>query len=65
MHVFINNATNEPFRAGELITTRTQLLNTLRTLANSTDPINEFYINGRIANDILNEFKNNGTAHAN
>jgi gamma-glutamyltranspeptidase len=59
MHVFINNATKDVFKAGEQIKTLSNFLETLQKLADANDPIQEFY-NGSIARDIVKEFEANG-----
>ncbi|CAI2308072.1 unnamed protein product [Caenorhabditis sp. 36 PRJEB53466] len=56
---FINPETNKIFQPGEQIKTRQNLLETFRILANSSDPIHEFY-EGEIAKKVVEEFTANG-----
>lgn len=59
MRMFINPQTNRVFQPGEQIKTRQNLLETIRLLANSTNPIYDFY-EGEIAKRVVKEFKTNG-----
>ncbi|VDM79788.1 unnamed protein product [Strongylus vulgaris] len=59
MKAFINPKTGQVYRAGEQITTRTKLMNTLRRLANTTDPLQEFY-KGAMAQEMASEFQRYG-----
>ncbi|CAD6184256.1 unnamed protein product [Caenorhabditis auriculariae] len=56
---FINPITKKVYAPGEQITTRKKLLETLRKLADSADPIAEFY-NGSLTSQMIAEFKNHG-----
>ncbi|PIO76823.1 gamma-glutamyltranspeptidase, partial [Teladorsagia circumcincta] len=59
MRQFLNPTTGEVYRVGDQIKTRTSLLRTLRHLANSSDPIEEFY-RGEMAREIAREFERYG-----
>ncbi|CDK13482.1 Gamma-glutamyltranspeptidase 1 [Caenorhabditis elegans] len=59
MKNFINPETQRVFQPGEQIKTRQNLLETFRLLANSTDPIADFYT-GRLAEQLAKEFEANG-----
>lgn len=59
MKEFVNPATGRVYRAGEQIKTRKNLAETFRRLANSTDPIKEFY-EGPMAKQMVEEFKKYG-----
>ncbi|ULU09553.1 hypothetical protein L3Y34_014156 [Caenorhabditis briggsae] len=59
MKNFINPETGAVFQPGEQIKTRKNLLETLKFLANSTNPIRDFY-EGAIAEKLVKEFKQNG-----
>ncbi|EFO98317.1 hypothetical protein CRE_20981 [Caenorhabditis remanei] len=59
MKNFINPETGRVFQPGEQIKTRQNLLETMRLLANSSDPIREFY-EGKIMENLVKEFRENG-----
>uniref|UniRef100_A0A7I4XU89 Gamma-glutamyltranspeptidase n=1 Tax=Haemonchus contortus TaxID=6289 RepID=A0A7I4XU89_HAECO len=59
MKDFLNPKTGNVYRAGDQIRTRTSLLRTLRHLANSSDPIREFY-HGEMTREMAREFKRYG-----
>ncbi|KAF1771390.1 hypothetical protein GCK72_003216 [Caenorhabditis remanei] len=59
MKNFINPETGRVFQPGEQIKTRQNLLETIRLLANSSDPIKEFY-EGKIMENLVKEFRENG-----
>lgn len=59
MKNFINPDTGNVFQPGEQIKTRKNLLDTMRALANSTDPIKDFY-EGKMAEMMVGEFQKNG-----
>lgn len=58
MRNFINPETGKVFQPGEQIKTRQNLLETFRLLANSSDPIKEFY-EGKIMEKVVAEFQKN------
>uniref|UniRef100_A0A1I7U5Y7 Gamma-glutamyltranspeptidase 1 n=1 Tax=Caenorhabditis tropicalis TaxID=1561998 RepID=A0A1I7U5Y7_9PELO len=58
MKNYINPETGRVFQPGEQIKTRKNLLETFRILANSTDPIKDFY-EGILTEKIVKEFKEN------
>ncbi|VDL70783.1 unnamed protein product [Nippostrongylus brasiliensis] len=59
MKEFLNPKTGKVYRSGEQIKTRTSLLRTLRHLANSSDPLHEFY-KGDMASEMAREFQRFG-----
>ncbi|EYB82318.1 hypothetical protein Y032_0362g3503 [Ancylostoma ceylanicum] len=59
MGEFINPKTGKVYRTGEQIKTRKSLLNTLRRLANTSNPLQEFY-EGEMAREMASEFKRFG-----
>lgn len=59
MKEFVNPKTGKVYAVGEQIKTRRTFLNTLRLLANSTDPVKEFYT-GEMARTMAEEFKQRG-----
>ncbi|EYB82326.1 hypothetical protein Y032_0362g3508 [Ancylostoma ceylanicum] len=59
MKDFINPKTGNVYRNGEQIKTRNSFLNTLRRLANTSNPIQEFY-EGEMAREMASEFKRFG-----
>jgi gamma-glutamyltranspeptidase len=58
-HTFINPKTGRIYKAGEQITTMTNLIKTLQTLADAEDPVKEFYT-GSLAKQIVDDFQKNG-----
>uniref|UniRef100_A0AC35TGT7 Gamma-glutamyltranspeptidase 1 n=1 Tax=Rhabditophanes sp. KR3021 TaxID=114890 RepID=A0AC35TGT7_9BILA len=59
MHVFINPETGVIFKAGELIRTRVNLLQTFKMIADSANPIEAFY-NSSFTKVLVQEFEENG-----
>ncbi|RCN28017.1 gamma-glutamyltranspeptidase [Ancylostoma caninum] len=59
MREFINPKTGNVYRTGEQIKTRKSLLNTLRRLANASNPLQEFY-EGEMAREMASEFQRYG-----
>ncbi|VDO64075.1 unnamed protein product [Heligmosomoides polygyrus] len=59
MKEFLNPATGKVYGVGEQIKTRTLLLRTLRHLANSTNPVQDFY-EGDMAREMAGEFQRFG-----
>uniref|UniRef100_A0A914W3U8 Gamma-glutamyltranspeptidase 1 n=1 Tax=Plectus sambesii TaxID=2011161 RepID=A0A914W3U8_9BILA len=59
MSVFINPQTGNLYKAGEQIVTRQTFMNTLQIIANSTDPIKDFY-DGKLTAQMIEEFQRNG-----
>ncbi|CAD5206532.1 unnamed protein product [Bursaphelenchus okinawaensis] len=56
---FINPQTGNIYKAGEQITTRTNLIRTLETISRSSNPLYEFY-HGSLAESMVKEFQRNG-----
>ncbi|CAI4227332.1 unnamed protein product [Auanema sp. JU1783] len=59
MFEYINPQTKKVFTVGQQIKTRVSFLKTLQVLANSTNPVKEFY-EGDLAEKMVAEFKKNG-----
>jgi gamma-glutamyltranspeptidase/glutathione hydrolase/leukotriene-C4 hydrolase len=59
MKIFINPATGELYKYGEIMKTRKQFMETLQILADSKDPIGDFY-DGPLTNRMVKEFQENG-----
>ncbi|KIH57389.1 hypothetical protein ANCDUO_12421 [Ancylostoma duodenale] len=59
MKEFINPKTGNVYSTGEQIKTRKSLLNTLRRLANASNPLQEFY-EGEMAREMASEFQRYG-----
>ncbi|CAB3408858.1 unnamed protein product [Caenorhabditis bovis] len=59
MKQFVNPKTGKVYMPGEQIQTRKNLLETFKRLANSSDPIAEFY-DGKMSREMVAEFRRNG-----
>ncbi|CAD5209413.1 unnamed protein product [Bursaphelenchus xylophilus] len=56
---FLNPQTGKVYKAGEQITTRFNLIETLETIAYAEDPVKEFY-SGSLASSMVKEFREKG-----